>query len=81
MSCDDVGAVEIIFRGLNKDDADKKTMEYIDRFANPMVAAMRGFIDAVIDPADSRKILIESLEVLETKKVDKPWRKHGNIPL
>lgn len=73
--------MEIIFRGLDKQEAEKKTVEYMDRFANPMVAATRGFIDDIVDPAATRKILCESLQVLETKKIERPWRKHGNIPL
>lgn len=72
------GAVEIIFRGK---DIDKKTLEYTDRFANPLVAAQRGFIDDIIDPAITRRILCEDLELLKDKHVDTPDRKHGNIPL
>lgn len=72
------GAVEIIFRG---QDIDAKTVEYTDRFANPMVAAQRGFVDDVIDPASTRQRLCEDLELLRSKKVERPNRKHGNIPL
>jgi propionyl-CoA carboxylase beta chain len=72
------GAVEIIFRGK---DIEKKTLEYTERFANPMVAAQRGFVDDVIDPAATRQRLCEDLEVLQNKKIERPWRKHGNIPL
>lgn len=72
------GAVEIIFRGK---DVDAKTLEYTDRFANPMVAAQRGFVDDVIDPASTRQRLIEDLDLLRGKKVDRLPRKHGNIPL
>lgn len=72
------GAVEIIFRG---QDVDAKTIEYTDRFANPMVAAQRGFVDDVIDPATTRTRLCEDLELLATKDVERTWRKHGNIPL
>ena len=45
------------------------------------VAAQRGFIDAILDPADTRPRLCSDLDMLRTKKVDRPWRKHGNIPL
>eukprot|EP01039_Chlorochromonas_danica_P000931 gene931-1013_t len=72
------GAVEIIFRGK---DIEEKTLEYTDRFANPMVAAQRGFLDDVLDPAQTRLRICEDLEVLRKKKVNRPWRKHGNIPL
>ena len=72
------GAVEIIFKGQN---VEEKTLEYTDRFANPMISANRGFIDDVIDPAETRKRIIEDLEVLKTKKMERPWKKHGNIPL
>ncbi len=72
------GAVEIIFKG---GDIEKKTIEYMDKFANPMVAAQRGFIDDVIDPAVTRSIINQDLDILATKKVERPWRKHGNVPL
>lgn len=72
------GAVEIIFRGK---DVDAKTYEYTKEFANPMVAARRGFVDDVIEPSSTRQRLCEDLEMLRTKKTERPWRKHGNIPL
>ena len=50
------GAVEIIFKGK---DVDQKTLEYTDRFANPLVAAQRGFVDDVIDPSETRKRICE----------------------
>ncbi len=55
--------------------------EYIERYANPYVAAERGFVDDVIDPAETRKVLIKSLAVLATKREELPRRKHGNVPL
>ncbi|MDG5775020.1 acyl-CoA carboxylase subunit beta [Haloarculaceae archaeon H-GB2-1] len=55
--------------------------EYRDAFANPYVAASRGFVDDVIEPADTRPRLIDDLELLRNKRVDGPDRKHGNIPL
>lgn len=72
------GAVEIIFRGK---DIEEKTLEYTDRFANPLLAAQRGFVDDIIDPATTRQRLCEDLDLLSTKKLERPWRKHGNIPL
>lgn len=72
------GAVEIIFKG---QDVEKRTAEYSDRFENPMVAAERGFVDDVLDPADTRQRICEDLHILSTKKMDTPWRKHDNIPL
>ena len=72
------GAVEIIFKGK---DVEQKTTEYNDRFANPMVAAERGFVDDILDPAVTRQRLCEDLELLKDKKMERPWRKHGNIPL
>jgi propionyl-CoA carboxylase beta chain len=50
-------------------------------FANPYVAADRGFVDAVIQPRETRKKLIQALEMLETKRDKNPPKKHGNIPL
>jgi len=56
------GAVEIIFRGK---DVEKNTEEYVDKFANPLMAAHRGFIEDVIEPQTTRTRLIEDLELLE----------------
>ena len=77
------GAVEIIFRE-EKNDAEKlaqREAEYKARFANPFVAAHRGFIDDVIMPHNTRKRVCRSLAMLRDKQLDNPWRKHGNIPL
>ncbi len=81
------GAVNIIFRKelAEAEDPDALRAElvedYTERFANPYIAAERGYVDDVIDPRDTRRVLIESLEVLRTKKEQLPQRKHGNIPL
>ena len=58
-----------------------KIEEFRDRLANPYVAADRGFVDAVIQPRETRKKLIQALEMLETKRDKNPPKKHGNIPL
>ena len=55
--------------------------EYIERYANPYLAAERGFVDDVIDPADTRAVLSRALGVLRTKREELPARKHGNVPL
>ena len=75
------GAVEIIFRGRSAEEVAERTREYTAKFANPMKAAERGFVDEIIDPADTRRRLCEELEVLQTKQLENPWRKHSNIPL
>jgi acetyl-CoA carboxylase carboxyltransferase component len=81
------GAVEVVHRRELASAADPVEMrqqlvdEYTERYANPYVAAERGFVDDVIDPADTRKVLIRSLRVLRTKREDLPKRKHGNVPL
>jgi propionyl-CoA carboxylase beta chain len=77
------GAVEIIFRG---DIGDKKkiaerTEEYRQRFANPFIAGHRGFIDDVIMPRNTRVRICRSLRMLDSKKLENPWKKHANIPL
>ena len=77
------GAVEIIFRD-DKGDPEKlaaREAEYKARFANPFVAGSRGFIDDVIQPHETRKRICRSLAMLRDKKLEDPWRKHGNIPL
>ncbi|HEX4978469.1 MAG TPA: acyl-CoA carboxylase subunit beta [Acidimicrobiales bacterium] len=55
--------------------------EYTEKFANPYEAAERGYVDDVIDPAETRKVLIRALDLLRTKREDLPRRKHGNVPL
>jgi propionyl-CoA carboxylase beta chain len=77
------GAVEIIFREVAKDPAQKsvKVAEYRDKFASPFVAASRGFIDEVIRPQNTRKRICMALQILKNKKVQKPWKKHDNMPL
>ena len=83
------GAVNIVFRkelaGLEGEAYDKKKAElvsdYENNFANPYVAASRGYLDSIILPEETRKRLYEYLVVLKDKKVERPKRKHGNIQL
>jgi acetyl-CoA carboxylase carboxyltransferase component len=81
------GAVNIVFRAeiskAEKPDEKKKELvqEYRDKFANPYVAAARGYLDDVIDPRDTRPKLIKALEMLKNKVDHLPPKKHGNIPL
>jgi propionyl-CoA carboxylase beta chain len=77
------GAVEIIFREEKSDPAQLalREAEYKAKFANPFVAGARGFIDDVIQPHETRKRICRSLTMLRDKKLENPWRKHGNIPL
>jgi propionyl-CoA carboxylase beta chain len=77
------GAVEIIFRGALDDPEaiDVRAEEYREKFANPFVAAHRGYLDDVIRPHNTRKRLSWALATLRNKKLDNPWKKHGNIPL
>ncbi len=77
------GAVEIIFRS-DIGDPEKiaeRTKEYEDRFANPFVAASKGFIDEVIYPHSTRKRIALGLRKLRNKQLENPWKKHDNIPL
>src|SRR5215813_4431361 len=77
------GAVEIIFRADLGDTAaiDARTEEYREKFANPFVAASRGFIDDVILPRDTRRRLCRALAMLRGKSLANPQKKHDNIPL
>ncbi len=77
------GAVEIIFRAEAGDPAKlaERTREYEDRFANPYVAASRGYIDDVIMPHNTRNRIVRALRTLKTKQVSNPSKKHDNIPL
>jgi propionyl-CoA carboxylase beta chain len=81
------GAVDIVYKreldGAKDRDVvrQNKIEEFRDRFANPYVAADRGYVDAVIQPRETRKKLIQALRMLETKRDKNPPKKHGNIPL
>ncbi len=77
------GAVEIIFRQDRNDEKkiQQRTDEYREKFANPFVAGSKGFIDDVILPHDTRRQLCRDLNMLKTKTLTNPARKHGNIPL
>ncbi|MGC1270588.1 MAG: acyl-CoA carboxylase subunit beta [Croceibacterium sp.] len=75
------GAVEIIFRGLSPEEQAEKTREYEARFANPFVAASRGYIDEVIMPHSTRRRIALGLRKLRGKRLENPWKKHDNLPL
>ncbi len=77
------GAVEILYRA-ELGDPEKiaaRTRDYEDRFANPFVAAEKGFIDEVIQPHSTRKRICRAFASLRHKKLTNPWKKHDNIPL
>ncbi|KAJ3356117.1 hypothetical protein GGF32_001698 [Allomyces javanicus] len=75
------GAVEIIFRGKDAAARAEAEAEYIDKFANPLPAAQKGFLDDIILPSATRARIIEELELLKDKDLENPFKKHGNIPL
>ena len=81
------GAVEIVYRRELQNAADPVTrraelvQEYTEKYSNPYAAAERGYIDDVIDPADTRIKLIAGLSMLQSKREELPRRKHGNMPL
>jgi propionyl-CoA carboxylase beta chain len=81
------GAVNIIFRDAIKksanpdDERARLTADYEEKFANPYVAAELGYVDEVIEPALTRKRIIDALEMLKNKRDTNPRKKHGNIPL
>jgi propionyl-CoA carboxylase beta chain len=75
------GAVEIIFRGSSPEEMAKRIEEYREKFANPFVAAHRGFIDDIIQPQTTRTRLCRSLKMLANKTLVNPVKKHDNIPL
>ncbi|MCB1492697.1 MAG: methylmalonyl-CoA carboxyltransferase, partial [Rhodobiaceae bacterium] len=77
------GAAEILYRS-ELGDPDKiaaRTQEYEKRFANPFIAAERGYIDEVIMPHSTRKRLTRALRRLRHKTLENPWKKHNNLPL
>jgi propionyl-CoA carboxylase beta chain len=81
------GAVEILFRKEIQESenpaaaTDARIEEYREKFAHPYVAAGRGYVDDIIDPRDTRPVLISALESLQGKRDKNPAKKHGNIPL
>jgi acetyl-CoA carboxylase carboxyltransferase component len=81
------GAVEIIYRRELQQAADPVTRkaelvdEYTERFASPFIAAERGYVDDVIDPAQTRRKVIAGFALLRSKREELPRRKHGNVPL
>ena len=81
------GAVEIVYRRELADSSEPAARraelveEYTERYANPYVAAERGYVDDVIDPADTRRTIVRSLDLLASKREELPRRKHGNVPL
>ncbi len=81
------GAVEIVYRRELQQAADpvarraELVAEYTEKYANPYNAAERGYIDDVIDPAETRQKIVAGLRMLRTKREELPRRKHGNVPL
>ena len=81
------GAVNIIYREdlAQAEDAEalrrELTQNYQEKFTNPYVAANQGYLDDVVDPAETRRVIIKSLEMLQNKRDNLPAKKHGNIPL
>jgi acetyl-CoA carboxylase carboxyltransferase component len=81
------GAVEIIHRRELADAADPDARrtelvdDYLERLANPYIAAERGYVDDVIEPSETRRKVVAALRLLETKREELPQRKHGNVPL
>ncbi|WP_019995574.1 acyl-CoA carboxylase subunit beta [Aureimonas ureilytica] len=75
------GAVEIIFRGRSAEEIAERTAQYERRFANPFVAASKGFIDEVVMPHSTRRRVALGLRKLRGKQLQNPWKKHDNIPL
>jgi len=81
------GAVNIVYRNeIKKSETPEETrqkliQEFRDKFANPYVAAARGYVDDVIDPRETRPRIIRALQMLRNKEVSNPSKKHGNIPL
>jgi len=73
------GAVNVLHRG--DGDMEERIAEYTEKFANPMIAAQRGFVDDIIDPQDTRRILCNDLRLLRTKSMPEIKKKHSNIPL
>ena len=72
------GACEIIFKGMN---TEVETALYEHAFANPLKAAERGFIEDIVIPEDTRKIILDNLKCLDDKYKPKKYKRHNNVPL
>ena len=75
------GAVNILYRDLDDEGKKKAVEEYKENFANPFRAAELGYIDEIIFPKNTRKKLIQALDMTKNKSYSNPPKKHGNIPL
>ena len=75
------GAVEILNRGASPEELAQAEADYNEKFATPLVAARLGYVDDIIQPSVTRQIIAEDLEILATKHIDAPAKKHGNIPM
>src|SRR2546430_8551849 len=73
------GAVNILYKGAA--DREAKIAEYKEKFANPYIAAERGYVDEIIEPRFTRRKLITAFAMLRNKRDKNPPKKHGNIPL
>ncbi|KAG7176976.1 Propionyl-CoA carboxylase beta chain-like [Homarus americanus] len=73
------GAVSILYRG--KSDVAEIEKKYMEKFGNPFPAAVRGFVDDIIEPRTTRRRICQDLDKLASKKLSNPWKKHANIPL
>jgi len=75
------GACEILHRGLSPEALQEKITEYQTKFRTPAEASKKGYVDAVIQPSETRMRIAEDLDRLKNKVLENPWKKHGNIPL
>ncbi|MDR1617187.1 MAG: methylmalonyl-CoA carboxyltransferase [Syntrophomonadaceae bacterium] len=75
------GAANIIFRDTSPEERQQKIDEYVQEFSTPYQAARRGFVDQIIEPMDTRPVIINALKTLASKSIQLPPKKHGNIPV
>lgn len=75
------GAADIIFRNEPADLKQQKKDEYVAEVATPYQAAKHAMVEQVIEPKTTRPVIISALKMLKNKKEDRPYKKHGNIPL
>ncbi len=75
------GAADIIFRGESEEVRQQKKARYVEEFATPYQAASHAMVEQVIEPRETRPMIISALKMLENKEEERPWKKHGNIPL
>ena len=75
-----ISVINIFLQFVGKGSQEQE-QEYVEKFSNPFPAAVRGYVDDIIEPRITRRRICQDLDLLATKELKNPWKKHANIPL